>query len=566
MASQGDIAKRLLRAHQQERRYDDCIAAAAALRVPNGVTGTGEEPLLVLAALALAETFGLLTPERGSRVTALVRRALAGEADASLETSAPGIVLAWCAALAEWCERNGEDVPFHRLRARAEAEEHRAAPADRVHWHIAAAWHHEAFGRRRDSAELLGQAETLALQGDAEGLAPVVRLHQARLALVHSDAERARALADAVLADADPVAAPLRRAGALDVRGRLALLHGDAHEALHDARRAFALAEAGSAPPAYTVTYRLIETYALLALGAFEDASALGRALAEGALPRQLSERLQVLASLFELARADATGWRADDDERLAAAMGQLRELQWPGVFALQPRVLARLWARALHAGVEEAWIRASIRSRRLPPPEPSWPHGWPWAVRVRVLGAFACEVDGQTLSASPGRVAARPLMLLRRLAAEAGHEPMPVDAIAYALWPGEGREGRYKALETTLARLRRLLGHADAVLLSERRLRLNPERVWLDHTALLRELDRIEGADDASESAWASVLALYRGPLLSEDEPEPWLRERGHALHLRLAAALARAGADGGHRARVLRLAAVDPALRELV
>lgn len=238
----------------------------------------------------------------------------------------------------------------------------------------------------------------------------------------------------------------------------------------------------------------------------------------------------------------------------------------------LLPAHLARLWSRALETAIEPDWVQASILSRRLAPPPHAGPQAWPWPVKLRVLGSFSCEVDGTDLTlASAGagsKAASRPLALLRRIAAEGGHEGVATDTVAEALWPGEGREGRHKALEVTLARLRRLLGCTDAVLLHDRRLRLHPQRVWLDLVALAALLDQIECAGAASADAspradpWPAVWTLWRGPPLADDPEQAdvqALRERWRA---RLGSALQAWTRQPGHESRRLRALATDPAL----
>lgn len=159
-----------------------------------------------------------------------------------------------------------------------------------------------------------------------------------------------------------------------------------------------------------------------------------------------------------------------------------LRELEWPHTRPALPGHVARLFVRALETGVEAEWVRAAIRTRHLAAP-PEAPESWPWAVRVRALGNF--EVSTEAGRLPDGRKAAsKPLELLRVLAAH-GHAAVRVDLIAESLWPGDGREGRKKAFEVTLARLRRLLDCDAAVVVHDNRARLNGEIVWSDVQAL---------------------------------------------------------------------------------
>lgn len=574
----------LLRERLGERHFAPWLAAAEVLRVPAGFGDAAD--LVDAAAAAVAETFGLLDPARASAARALVTAGLDGAADPVLSQAGPDAVLAWCVAVAEWCERNGLDHAFARLAPRAAAAEAGAATWLRVHWRLSAAWHHESFGRLREVDPLLREAMAQAEAADAQaasdraeeagatdladgagltGLQVGVALARARLSLSRSVPDDAEALAQQAAAHADEATSPLWLAHAADVCARAALMRGDMHRAVHQSRRAQGLAAVAQAVPAYTFTYRVYEGYALLGLGAWDDAVALMRGLAALPLPPFLAGRVALMADLSGLVRDDRVGpWDAGADARLADALRRLRELDWPGVLAVLPAVIARLWARALEAGIETDWVCASIVARDLAPPEPAWPDAWPWPVRIRLLGPFGCRVGTRELAdADGGKAAAKPLALLRRVAAEGGYEGVAAEAVAAALWPGEGREGRDKALETTLARLRKLLGHADAVLLHERRLRLNPRRVWLDTAALARRLDRVPGPD---ERDWAEALALWRGMPLADEDDAPWLAAWRRRWRQRLAAALCAASLTPGHRARCLRATAADPGLAPLV
>lgn len=568
-----DIAARiLLRAHLDARNYRPCHDAAPLIAVPERIRS--DVDLRAVAALAVAQGFGLLEPDRAEVTASLVQRALTGEAEGALDAAAPDAALSWCIAAAEWCERNGLDREFSRIDARAaHVDAQPGAPAwARVHWRVAAAWHHDAFGRRHDVNACLEQAQAIVEQASDISLRTVVQLIRARLLLARRSPAAALALAELAAANADEATSPLWLAHAADVASRAALVDGDMHRALQQSRRAAGLAALARATAAYTVTYRLNEAYALLGLGAWDEAVHLVAELALIRLPARLTERIELLGQLFALVRSDSLSqWRPHDTEVLARFVRRLRELDWPDVLPMLPGRVARLWGRALQSGIEPDWIRASIRSLNLSPPEPAWPRDWTWALRVHVIGAFSCATgSGESLTAAAGKTAARPLLLLRRVAAEGGYNGVSTDVIARDLWPGDGREGRDKALETTLGRLRRLLGHPDAILLHDRRLRLNPNRIWLDAAALARELKRLRNSNDTArddlQAAWQEVFAIWRGPLLSGEPAQPWLDAQRQRLRHEFAATLLLHARDQEHHARCLMAMSVDPGLAELL
>jgi two-component SAPR family response regulator len=140
-------------------------------------------------------------------------------------------------------------------------------------------------------------------------------------------------------------------------------------------------------------------------------------------------------------------------------------------------------------------------------------------------------------------------------------------------LWAGDGREGRQKAFDVTVARLRRLLGHDAAVGVSDRRVRLAEQCVWTDVRALNDRLAEGESAPEGSSAACVALeatLALYRGPFLA-DSREAWVAVVRDRLRSRFAAALLRAtrhpGVDGLRRREwILRANAADPCVTELI
>jgi hypothetical protein len=346
----------------------------------------------------------------------------------------------------------------------------------------------------------------------------------------------------------------------------------DFHAALGHARRAIGYLHAGAVWPGFQVTYRVNEAYALIGAGAADEALVRFRSLTEMPLPRYLVARLQCLTELTALIALEQSARgalpRAED---LAPVIRSLRRLEWPGVLSLLPQHVGRVFAHALALGVEPEWVRAAVRTRRLPAP-PGAPEAWPWAVKIRTLGGFEVVTEAGPLAAGARKAASKPLELLRFLAAH-GLEAVRIDSVAESLWPGDGREGRQKAFEVTVARLRRLLACEAAVLVHDHRVRLNGECVWVDCQAMNDELFRFETVADASpaaDRALDAALALYRGACLA-DGAQPWADAAGERLRARLAAALLRAmrGSSGpGSKGTewALRALAADPKLGRFI
>lgn len=524
----------------------------------------GSEGLMAWAGAAVANDYGVLPSWSPPDPTLLLERAQRAPAD---------VALMLACALGEVCERNGDDAGFATMQAQMAGVQARgnASPFWRGHWAIVCAWHLSSFAKRHEAMALLAEAQALALAHGLRELGATADLQCARLTAWDGDPAQVLAMADRAASAGDALRTPLWFADRADVRCRIALRVLDFHAAVGHGRRAVGYLQAGHVWPGYQVTYRINEAYALLGTGAYDDAIVHLAALRERPHPAHLTARLECLSLLATLIAADRVGpWDASHQAALADAIRLLRELEWPNTLPSLPGHVARLFVRALETGVEVEWVRAAIRTRNLPAP-PRAPESWPWAVRVRALGGF--EVSTEHGRTHDGRKAAsKPLELLRLLAAH-GHEAVRVDLIAESLWPGDGREGRQKAFDVTVARLRRLLDCDAALIVYDHRARLNGEIVWTDVQALSDHLARGEAAAAGSADAGAAfdaALLLYRGACLA-DSTQPWAHAAARPLRARLAAALLRElrSGDAGTTQRrewILRATAADPALGALL
>ena len=524
----------------------------------------GPDGLVAWAGAAVAHDYGVLPSWPPADLALLLEGAQRAPAD---------VALMLACALGEICERNGDDAGFATLQAQMAGVEAGvdASPVWRGHWAIVCAWHLASFGKEDEAMALLAKAQALALEHGLREMGAAADLQCARLAVWSGDPAKALAMADRGVSAGDPSRTPLWFADRADVRCRIALKELDFHAAVGHGRRAVGFLHAGRVWPGYQVTYRLNEAYALLGIGAYDEAIDCLAALQERPHPSYLTARLECLSLLARLIAADRVGpWDATHQADLAHAIRLLRELEWPNTLPSLPGHVARLFVRALGTGVEIEWVRAAIRTRNMPAP-PQAPESWPWAVRVRAFGGFDVSTDGRRLH--DGRKAAsKPLELLRLLAAH-GNAAVRVDLIAENLWPRDGREGRQKAFDVTIARLRRLLNCDAAVIVYDHRARLNGETVWTDVQALGDHLARGEaaaaGSADASAAFDAAIL-LYRGACLA-DSVQPWARAAALRLRERLAAALLRelrSGEAGTTQRRewILRASAADPLLGAMI
>lgn len=555
--------------HLQASAYRHAMAMLGLLAAAGPqAAGSSADGLLAWAGASIAHDYGVLPSWPPANVALLMERA----------GSAPGdIALALACALGELCERHGEDAEFELLFAQVASVERQAdvSPFWRGHWAIVAAWHLYAFAKVDQARERLLLAEQFAADHHLPALAAVAALQRARLIECTADPATALALAAQAAAVGDAASTPLWWADQADVRCRVALHAGDFHAALGHARRALGHLQMSGAWPGYQVTYLVQEGYALIGSGAAGDAAVRFQGLAEMQLPRYLAARVRCLAELTALiALGQRDGWDTLPDAPLSHAMRTLRELEWPGVLPLLPLHIGRIFCQALLQGAETDWVRAAIRTRRLAAPAGA-PERWPWSVRVCALGGFEVHNDSGSVPgrAAEGRKAAsKPLELLRYLACR-GTEPASADMLARDLWPGDGRDGRQKAFEVTVARLRRLLAHDAALLVQDHGIRLNPDCVWVDVQALndrLAEHERAPPGSVAAALALDAALKLYRGACLAHNG-QAWALTATERWRARLAAALLREARQGGNaggslglaRECVLRALSADPGLK---
>jgi hypothetical protein len=257
-----------------------------------------------------------------------------------------------------------------------------------------------------------------------------------------------------------------------------------------------------------------------------------------------------------------------DEDRELALrhlrngfAIG--REKGFYNTFWLGRATLTRAAERALEHGVETAYARSAILKHGLTPPAvPFSADAWPFRYRVRALGDFGVTATPDASGAN-GRAAAKdaslmlrgmPRRLLQAIVAHGGRGVRDVHLID-ALWPDADGDAGRRVFDTTLHRLRRQMGGDAAIRLIDSRVHLDDRTCWLDSWALERAMVEAErqlakGAPLATLAQLAEhLLALYRGPLLAEQEegfvggPRRELAARFRSIAERLAAAFETGG-----------------------
>jgi two-component SAPR family response regulator len=196
------------------------------------------------------------------------------------------------------------------------------------------------------------------------------------------------------------------------------------------------------------------------------------------------------------------------------------------------------------------------IARRHLRPPDPDTVD-WPWPLRVSCLGRFEVFRHDKPIAVQ-GR-GHKTLELLQFIVAHGGSK-VPVDRVVKALWPGEGRQGAQQAFDTTVHRLRKLLGSDDAIVVGERQVTINRQETWVDALALESRLSTLgTPGGTLNLEALREVVRLYAGHFLPHRQDAAWARDAHERLWGRTrrqlieSARALRASGDNAQAERVL-------------
>lgn len=333
----------------------------------------------------------------------------------------------------------------------------------------------------------------------------------------------------------------------------LATLHarqGEFIEAHRECDRFMAAIEAANEPMRERLPHYFTTLQVLLAERRAGDAAVL----LEELLPRLESGGLKRAQLLIRAARTIEAKWNGDGgyDELLRAFLAELRAAGWPMVLLNLPELLAELLGDALDAGIDPEFCRGLIAERRLAAPERR-PAGWPWPLKIYVLGSFSIERDGAPLEVG-AKAPTRALDILRMLAISKD-ATCALETVQDRLWPDLDGDQAKAACEQAVHRLRKLIGQADLLIQREGKLWLAPDKVWVDLAAWQAKLQH--RADQSAEAREAIVLA-FPGPLSFNERTSAWSVDAAERLQrsfadLALAAGAAlEAGGEGGRARRI--------------
>jgi DNA-binding SARP family transcriptional activator len=161
----------------------------------------------------------------------------------------------------------------------------------------------------------------------------------------------------------------------------------------------------------------------------------------------------------------------------------------------------------------------------------------WPRPIMVSTLGSFSIVVHDKELNL-PGKSAGKLLSFLKILVSQKDAS-IREDVMMDALWPDVEGDMQKTSFNTTLHRLRKLLGEKSSIIFRDGLLSLNKEMVWIDRDAFegFVQIAEHAEADEVCFTACDKALGLYRGHFLGDDSASDWImfeQERLKALHLR--------------------------------
>lgn len=173
---------------------------------------------------------------------------------------------------------------------------------------------------------------------------------------------------------------------------------------------------------------------------------------------------------------------------------------------------LAGLCQKALEAGIEVNQVLLFISRHRLTPSVPMETGPiWPWPVKIYTLGRFQILCYSQPLLLTP-KAPKKPLELLKLLICK-GRKGITRNLAADLIWPENDGDRAQQNLDTTLHRLRRLLGQNRGIRMEDSRLILAPELCWSDawyFESLLHQATEESG--EAKEKLLKNAIEIYGG------------------------------------------------------
>lgn len=405
------------------------------------------------------------------------------------------------------------------------------SPIVSILWSCAVALYHSVQGEAEGCRKAVEEALGLARRTGLHAFDFLLSAQMARCSLIAGDLPAADIWLAAMVATGHNLS-HINGAFYRHLQCNAAGQRGDWQQALDHARSGMAMARETGVP--FLDAHCHIDLARAL-LGRGDHSEWAGHIDAARGIGQAMSSR--VVDYLCLEVEATAAFGKGEDElglDRLAKALAVSHTMDGATWLMAGPRASARLYDRALAAGIEIEHVQRQIRRHRLTPPDPATAaESWPWPIRVYTLGRFEILCDDKPLRSS-GKAQHKPLELLKCLCAFGG-QAVNQAQVSDALWQDTDGDAADQALRTTLHRLRKLLQHEQAVRLEDRHLYLDPRYLWADCLAFDRVAHHPRMADRA---CLQRALNRYRGPFLP-GESAPWalaFRERLRAHYMSMA------------------------------
>ena len=162
--------------------------------------------------------------------------------------------------------------------------------------------------------------------------------------------------------------------------------------------------------------------------------------------------------------------------------------------------------------------------------------------LRIYTLGRFSVLKDGCRIQFQ-GKAQKKPIDLLKSIIALGGRD-VAKQHIAELLWPDSEGDAAVSVINTTLSRLRKLIGK-DALITDNGRITLDPSYCWVDCWELEKVLNTIKEHDRTTKDASVEVkkaLGFYQGSFMT-GEDEGWLISRRERIRSRFLYTLSQHG-----------------------
>lgn len=222
-------------------------------------------------------------------------------------------------------------------------------------------------------------------------------------------------------------------------------------------------------------------------------------------------------------------GRRSSGLRALRYALSLGREHEYKNMVWWLPSMMSSLMVTALEHEIEVEYVSWLIRNRGLAPEKISV-HltNWPWELRISSFGGFTME-QCTDVHCQPLALEGRPAELLKVLIAFGGRR-ININRIKDAMWPRIDADYAHRSFNTTLYRLRKILGNDQLLVLQGGKLSLNESLCWLD-LWLFEQLVAELNAELHKASQWVErkkvlvsadqMLLVYRGAFLDQEDSD---------------------------------------------